>query len=79
MSTRSSRTIKIIYDGQKKNIIVENEVLKKSTLVDNFPEGGKLTYKINNEIYVSQTDGNNIILNPDVDHYDLHIQAGNNI
>ena len=74
----SSRTIKICFEGEKKNIIVQNDMLKKSTLMDNFPAGGKLTYKINDEIYIPQTDEENIILDANVNTYDLNVEIGKN-
>ena len=58
------------------NVIVKNGALKKDTLKEYFPEGGTLTYKMNNETYILDTDSENIYINPDVNIYDLNIRKG---
>ena len=73
---KSSKVIRIKFLDETANVIVKNGALKKDTLKEYFPEGGTLTYKMNNETYILDTDSENIYINPDVNIYDLNIRKG---
>ena len=75
-SLNSTQRIKIRFGNETKNVIVKNGLLRKSMLKEYFPDGGTLTYTLNNETYLLDTDNENIYINSDVDVYDLNIRKG---
>lgn len=71
------RTIKITWGNDVKLLRVEENFLRKSTLKDNFPQGGHLCYKIKGNEYVLETDENKIFLDTSVNDYTLKERTGN--
>jgi len=73
MDSVQSRKIKIRYGEKCMNIYVTNNTLKKSVLKDYFPDGGTLTYQIDGETYLLDTDAQSIYVNANVDIYDFNV------
>lgn len=76
MDSVQSRKIKIRYGEKCMNIYVTNNTLKKSVLKDYFPDGGTLTYQIDGETYLLDTDAQSIYVNANVDIYDFNVPKG---
>lgn len=58
------------------NVFVTNNTLKKIVLKDYFPEGGTLTYQIDGETYLLDTDAQFIYINANVEVYDFNVPQG---
>ncbi|XP_071629705.1 uncharacterized protein [Temnothorax longispinosus] len=73
MDSVQSRKIKIRYGEKCMNMNVTNNTLKKSVLKDYFPDGGTLTYQIDGETYLLDTDAQSIYVNANVNIYDFNV------
>ena len=73
----SRRKIKIMFQGRPCNYFVNGSTLKKQIIRENFPDGGRLTYKLDGEEedYLLDCDIDNYILVPNTNIYKYEVQG----
>lgn len=75
-SSPSKRKIKITDENESVNIMTTNNTLKKSTLIDYFPNGGVLHFETDDEPVFLETDEESFHLIPGIDSYILSTRKG---
>lgn len=73
----SSRKIKIFFENEQENVLVQGNKLSKSTILDTFQVSkGKLTCSLGGEEFLLTTDEQNYMLDAHVNEYTLTSMEG---